>query len=189
MKNNKLKEILFNPGKFFSNVKKEKGVKDALKFFAFYFLVFWLLSIVTFFIGWGGIFLLDTLPIEIPTTVLILIIVGVYAFALLFSFVSAFLLQVWVKLFKGKSKFQDAYKLKIYSNAPYYILGWIPFIWWLSGIYSLVLLIIGTREIYKFSTLKATLIYVIPMAIMFVLLVILFVLLLLYFISFASLEF
>ncbi len=171
----KLKDILFSPRKFFKNVIKEKGIKEAFKFLAIYFMFFIIVNAIIFFIiGKRSSYnALVSLP-EITNGLWILMFIFIYLIVLLSSFVSAFLLMMWIRIFGGKWKYENAYKLKVYSNAPYYVFGWIPFIGGLFLIYSLILLIIGTKQIFKFSTLKATLIYVIPLIIIFLLFVILF---------------
>ena len=171
---NKIKNILFSPSKFFADVKKEKGVKKAFNFLVIYYLIFIFLSSIVFFVsGNKGYYAL--LGLNLSSREWILVFIGTYFFGLLLSFASAFLLKAWIKLFDGKGKYEDAYKLKIYSNLPSYIFGWIPIINWFSWIYSIILLIIGTKTIYKFSTIKATLIYIIPLAILFFILLIFFI--------------
>ena len=179
---NKLKKILFSPGKFFSEIKKEKGVRKAFNFLAGYYLFFMILSGIVFFVT-GEKNNYSGLGINISNKEWIIVLIGTYIFGLLFSFVSALFLKLWIRIFGGKGKYEDAYKLNIYSNAPYYLIGWMPLINMIIWVYGLGLLIIGTKKIYKFSTTKAILIYVVPLAILFLLFL---VILMIYFSSIAG---
>src|SRR3989344_1387762 len=160
----KIKELFFSPKEFFLHINKERGIRSAFIFFAscyFIFLVFSGLILYLFYSDSIKTILYD-LPFSFTSFYFFLYLFLVYGFGLLSSFVSGFFLKMWLHLFKGKRSFDDAYKLSVYSYAPYYLLGWIPIINIFTIIYSLILLIIGTKVMYKFSTLKATLIYVIP---------------------------
>src|SRR3989344_2579126 len=46
---------------------------------------------------------------------------------------------------------------------------WIPFLGFVGQIWSLILLIIGTQEVHGISRTKAILMYVLPLAVLFVL--------------------
>lgn len=171
----KIKQILFSPTEFFKKVSNEKGLVNPFKFIAvvsaFYF---FLMFTVSYLIGTTQFDeFIKSMPLDLPIWATVLLIIFlIYILSLGLSFVSSFLLFVWLRIFKGKRPYQDAYRLNAYSNAGVYVFGWIPFIGGFAFIYSLVLLIIGTKSMYKFSTLKSTLIYVIPIIV--ILLIIIF---------------
>ena len=172
------KKILSSPKQFFKTIEKEKGIKKAFKFLAFFLAIFLVLNAtVSIILGNNG-----NLPSQltfIPFWQLVILVSAlIYVASLLYSFLGAGIIYVWLKIFKGKRSYNDAYKLNTYSKLPIYLFGWIPFVGWLAWIYAFVLLVIGTKEFYKFSTTKAVLIYLIPMLIIMLILVLLIVLLL-----------
>ena len=92
-----------------------------------------------------------------------------YAFGLGLSFLWAGLLHVWILLFGGKRSYAKTYELGAYAGTPALLLGWIPFLGFVGQIWSLILLIIGTQEVHGISRTKAILMYVLPLAVLFVL--------------------
>jgi len=181
----KIKQILFSPNAFFQNLK-EKGIKEPFTF---------LLTIAIISSVVGSIInvtlyknqtlqMLQSFQISLSLySVFLILAIGSYILIIIMDFINAFFLRIYLRLFKGKKPYSDAYRLLVYSFTPTYLFGWIPFVSILALIYSFILLIIGTHKMYKFSPLKATLIYVIPLIIMLFLaliLGILFFLVLLY---------
>ena len=182
----RVKQILFSPASFFSSIEKEKGIKNTFIYLSIILIIPTLLSPLKLLYVQKETFDLLAQNIQLSTTqAVILFMVAGYVISLFFSFVTAFILFVWLKMFKGKHPFDQAYKLIVYSNTPSYLTSWIPFIGGFSFIYSFILLIIGTKQIYKFSSLKATLLYLIPTIIILVLLLIL---VLVAYLSLASLQ-
>ncbi len=91
-----------------------------------------------------------------------------YVFRLGAIFITIAILYAWIYIFGGRASYTRTFQLGVYSNTPSYLLGWIPFVGWIGGIWSLVLLIIGTQEVHKLSRLKSILMYVIPVAILLI---------------------
>ena len=179
------KQVLFSPTSFFSSIEKEKGVKKPFLYLAVILIIPALLYPVKLYYEKDVLNLVaQSLQLNIIVTAIMFMILG-YAIPLLVSFVTAFVLNIWLKAFKGKQSFYQAYKLSVYSNTPSYLTSWIPFIGGLFIIYSLILLIIGTKQLYKFSSLKAALIYLIPTIII---LVFLLILVFIAYLSLASLQ-
>ena len=183
---NKIKAILFNPEKFFLGLNKEKSLQDALLFYiillAFSSIMSYLVTLI-FGTSYIGVFYkLFNLNLPIPKfNALFLfgqIIVG-YVLSVLLSFVVVAILYVWLLIFSGNKGYSKAYQLYIYSQTPSLLIKWIPVLGLFAWIYSLVLLIIGTKKIYNFSTTKSVLIYVIPLLIILIFALIFFALFLL----------
>ena len=167
----KAKSILKSPKKFFKDIEKEKGIKKAFQFLALFLAVFLIFNgIVTIITGNG-----EELPSQLASIpfwqLVVLFSLLIYVVSLLYSFLGAGIIYVWLRIFKGKRSYDDAYKLNTYSKLPIYLFGWIPFIGLLAWIYSFILLVIGTKEFYKFSTTKAVLIYLIPMVVIILILI------------------
>lgn len=188
----KIKFIMLEPAQFFSQLKKETGVKSA-------FLYFLVVSLCSAVLGLAVTLLFKNysynlmynlvskitgsaipLPQQTTNELLVWSIVG-YGLGLGLSFIFAGMLHGWILLFGGKEKYAKTYQLSIYSSTPALVLGWIPFIGFFTWIYDLVLLIIGTQKVHKISALKSILMYVIP--IIFFIIVIVGILFLLFFIA------
>ena len=178
---NKIKLILFNPDKFFSSLK-EKTIQDSLLYYiillAFNVIMGYLILLI-----FGDVFIrylynLFNLNLALPTLNAInlfgQVILG-YIFAIAFSFLMVGILYVWLLIFGGSKGYAKTYQLYAYSLTPSLLLKWIPFLSFFIWIYDLVLLVIGTKKIYNFSTTKAVLIYIIPVIIIFILVLFLFI--------------
>jgi hypothetical protein len=85
-----------------------------------------------------------------------------YVFGLAFVFVIMAVLFVWIYIFGGRAGYEKTFQLGVYAYTPSFLLGWIPFVGFLGGIWSLILLIIGTQEVHDLSRVKSILMYVIP---------------------------
>jgi len=177
----KIKEVLVKPSRFFSEMEKEKTIKPSIIYISILTVFYSVMSIILLLLFKDTLtsFFLNmfNLPVEQPFSLskqLIFIIIGIPA-SILFSFVIAAGLYVWLMIFGSDKDYKTAYKLLVYSETPSLLFGWIPIVNWFSWIYSLILLITGTHKIYKFSKLKSSLIYIIPLGILLILLLILFV--------------
>jgi hypothetical protein len=171
---NKIKLILLKPDKFFSGLK-EKTVQDALLYYIILLAFNTIMSYLMFLIFGDAItktimniFGLNSLAQQLNSVKLFGTMVLGFIFGVLFTFVMAGILYVWLLIFKGDKGYNKAYQLYIYSETPSLTLKWIPFLGFFTWIYDLILLIIGTKKIYNFSTTKSVLIYIIPLALIFI---------------------
>ena len=166
---NKIKQVLTDPINFFESLRKETGIKSA-------FVYLLILSLFSTFLGFivGQLFqnnyydlLSKMFGFEFPKPqfaagMLILFTAMGYCIGLIYSFIMAGILHVWILIFGGKENYSKTYQLYVYSRTPQFIIGWIPFIGYLTWIYDLVLLIIGTQKVHNISKVKAVLMYAIP---------------------------
>lgn len=164
---------MLEPARFFDTLKKETGVKTAF----LYLLILGLWSAVLgllvnllfkdYSYNLMSKFLskiaISAVPLVQQTTGQTIFwgVLG-YGLILVLGFIFAGILHGWILLFGGKEKYAKTYQLYIYSATPGLVLGWIPFIGFLTWIYDLVLLIIGTQKVHKISPMKSILMYVIP---------------------------
>jgi hypothetical protein len=103
----------------------------------------------------------DTLPMfagmswgnVLPVMIFIMVLVGGFAVTLIF----AAWLHLWVYLFGGRKGIMQTMKAVMYGSIPRLLLGWIPFIGFIFALWSLVLGILGVRELQEMSTTKAIL--------------------------------
>lgn len=182
----KIKSVLFEPTKFFTNLKKEKGFKDAFTYFLVLSFVSTVLGIITqiafqkYYIGFVKSMYSWAYPIPQQTTASIVLSMSIwFIFGLFLSFIIAGILHVWILIFGGKEDYSKTYQLSVYSRTPSLVFAWIPFIAILAWIYNLFLLILGTQKVHGISRNRAILMYVIPL-ILFAILMIIFMAVVLY---------
>jgi len=159
-----IKEVLTNPSGFF---KKDTGIKSAFKFHL-------ILSLISTILVSLGMIVIRTIrwdpSVVVLGTVLLFAPILMYLTWAVSTFVIAALFHLWLMLFGAKS-YSKTYQILIYSTTPTYLLGWIPMISFFAAIYSMVLAIIGIKEMHNFSTGKAVLAYFLPVALLVVLMV------------------
>lgn len=95
-----------------------------------------------------------------------------FVWALVFAFIwGLFTLVVWAvalqigaKALGGRGEFADAFKIAVYAQTPYLLLGWIPVIGWIvTQLWALWLTIVGVRELYGLETGKAAAVAVVAL--------------------------
>ncbi|PKL57598.1 MAG: hypothetical protein CVV34_06680, partial [Methanomicrobiales archaeon HGW-Methanomicrobiales-5] len=96
-----------------------------------------------------------------PVIVFFMALIGGFIFTLIF----AAWLHLWVYILGGRKGIMQTLKAIIYGNTPRLLLGWIPVIGFVFAIWSLVLGILGIRELQEMSTGKAILAVVIAVII------------------------
>ena len=175
----KAKLVLREPTVFFSHLRtKEKGVRDAFKFYAIFSLVGIILTILVHPLNtaiWKGIFfpmaeaLSSTSTGQMAVTQIINYVLG-----LPFSFVMAGILHVWILIWSGREPYSKTYQLSVYSATPYFLFGWIPILGSLVFIYWLVLIIIGTQHVQRIPKTKSMLMYILPIALLILFLIAVF---------------
>lgn len=170
---NKFKGILSNPTKFFSNLKKEQGVKSAFGYFTLLSFISGVLALILMVLLEGKYYELlsrfmgFTIPVpnySLVSTVF-LFLFG-YIVSLGISFFWAAILHIWVLIFGGSGSFSKSYQLYVYSSTPNLLFSWIPGAGLITWIYCVFLVIIGTQKVHGISKKKAILMYVIPSILM-----------------------
>jgi len=101
-----------------------------------------------------------------------LFVVYLVFLALLFGvfFVGLFL-HVFVVLMDGKKSVKETLKTTMFAATPVLLLGWIPFIGILGGIWSFVLLILGFRDNNGLSLEKSVIAAILPVVLWWILLI------------------
>ena len=128
--------VISNPHKFFDKVKKEKDMKNV---FEFYF-IFVFLSVVI-----NTLFLLpdimkNNVGVSITKYFLFLAVLVVFILAITlitagFSFVLYWFYHIVIKIFKGKAKYPDTYKL-LYGATPLLLVLLIP----IYGLFKIIII-------------------------------------------------
>ncbi|MCK4714549.1 MAG: YIP1 family protein [Candidatus Aenigmarchaeota archaeon] len=119
----KFKTVLFHPREFFEAVKSEQGYETPVRFYLFLALIqMVMLNLVVLAavsidpsamdpgLGFGTV-LAMVFSNLIFTNIFVLVAVAI-------TFVSAGYLHVFVRLFGGRGRYQNTYKLTVYSAAP-----------------------------------------------------------------------
>ena len=89
-------------------------------------------------------------------------VIGIALMMIIVQFVLVFIgaawLHVFVWLLGGRRGYLQTLKAIIFGSTPTMLFGWIPFIGFLAGLWSLVLGIFGLQELQNMTTLKAVLV-------------------------------
>ncbi len=83
-------------------------------------------------------------------------------------FILGFILHVFVYLMGGRKGSKQTIKAVMYASTPVLLFGWIPSIYYIAALWSLVLFILGIRKLQEITTARAILTLVIPIIILFV---------------------
>jgi len=112
-------------------------------------------ALVAFAAGFGSTRDLAGMPggISAPVGVFFLVLVGGFILTL----TGAAWIHLWTYLLGGRKGIMQTLIAFIYAGTPGQILGWIPLIGFIATLWSLVLIVIGIRELQELSTGKAIL--------------------------------
>ncbi len=174
----KTKKVILSPRVFYHEIEKEQGWKDALSYaiaIAVISSIFGILELTVLSPVFKNFIpsylqpentpqILDILPAFFMSTVMVVLL----------GFVWAGALHLWFKVVRLKGTYWGIYKTYIYSRAPLSILGWIPFVGGLFGLYSLYVLAVGMSVHYKITVKKALLLLVVPLIVLFIVQALLF---------------
>jgi hypothetical protein len=153
-----IKNIVLNPIEFFN--QDISNIKESFTYYAILSAFFVVLSsIVAFLISTSSFKLTSILLTYLAT------IAGI--------FISTLILLIWLIIWRAKINYNTAFGLEVYAATPNLLLGWIPIVGSLAQLYSFVLLIVGTKEITKFSYTKTVLIYLIHLILIIIILLVL----------------
>ncbi|NQE06639.1 hypothetical protein C5S32_12285 [ANME-1 cluster archaeon GoMg1] len=165
----RIKGFLFSPSKTFDN-SKEDTLGDAFKYFvvllAIYAVLFSIMVLVAFsamawIVGpWAAMLGLTAGPLLAVSMLVLSLIAGIIA-----VFIMGLWMHIWVYVVGGRKGVTQTIKALMYGATPSYLLGWIPFIGIIAGIWALVVEIIGIRQLHELSTGKAVLAFILAIII------------------------
>ena len=170
----KAKGFLMDPAETFRNAQSD-DLGEAFKYFAIILAINSVLSGLLVMAGVG-------VATEIPGMALgiagsfasgIAAIVGTFIGGIIGLFIGGIIVHIFVALIIGGNGIEQTIKALIYGATPGMLLGWIPFIGIIGGLWSLVLYIIGIRELHDTTTGKAAVAVLLPVIILVALLVML----------------
>ena len=169
---NTWKKVMFDPMNFFEKLPDKIKLKEP-SFFYIKINAIMLLGLALLILFFGTFFLAMLSASEPLAGIFggigfsIIIVIGLILFPvmLLFSwgmlFVGAGITHLLVLLFGGTKGFHETYKTLAYASAPN-ILGFIPYLNWITGIYILVLQVIGIHKRQDLSIGKSIAVVLIP---------------------------
>jgi hypothetical protein len=156
---NKTRIFLTRPLEGFRKVRKEL-LGDTLRFAAIWLVILGLLIGTIFAVAWkivAGMFeemvpsWLENLGyLSIPAFPVMALIIG-----LIVIIIGAAWLHLWVLLVSRGKGYAQTVKALVYGSVPSYVLGWIPFVNVIAAVWSIILGILGLRELHEISTGKA----------------------------------
>ncbi len=153
-----IKGFFLSPVETFRKVK-DTDYGDTLVYFLVLAIVYAILSVPV---------MLGTLPLTWFTGIyglpgtgmlsgfrIVLIVVMMIIAGLVFLFIGAAWLHLWVYLFGGRNGYRETLKALAFGGTPALLLGWIPLVGMLAVIWSLVLTFLGVRELQGISSARA----------------------------------
>ena len=177
-----IKGFFLSPVETFRKVK-DTDYRDTLVYFLVLVLICTVLSILVMLASpppaWftGMYTLLGIGALSGSGTVIIAVMMIIAALVLLF--IGAAWLHLWVYLFGGRKGFRETLKALAFGETPALLLGWIPVVGILGGIWALILSVLGIRELHGISTTRAIgaviVAVIIPLLILVLLAVFLFI--------------
>jgi hypothetical protein len=164
----KMKGFLLNPVETFQQSKTD----EPNVVFTYFGVLLLFNAIITAVIAAVGIetmkqFAGMSYGVALPIMVFVMMLVGGFICTLIF----AAWLHLWVCIFGGKNGIMQTVNAVIYGSTPILLLSWIPFIGIIFTLWSLVLNVLGIRELQELSTGKAILVVAIAVIIPLIILI------------------
>jgi hypothetical protein len=158
-----VKGFLLSPVETFQKVRKA-DLGDALKYYMILVVIHAVLNVIISLVALSAIWaafssIFESLGIAVPAMVgfgiIIAAILMIFVY-LLVLFIGAAWLHLWVYLLGGRKGYIETLKAIGYGNTPFMLLGWIPLIGFVIGMFwSFILAILGVRELQTMSTGRA----------------------------------
>lgn len=151
----KAKGFLLNPSETFRQTRDDEPYVLLTYFCALLLLNVILSALIEIIFGIGNMHLRTGLSSGAAVPVMIIPMVMVCSFFL--TLFLAIWIHLWVYIFGGRKGIMQTFKAILYGDTPFLLLGWIPLIGYLFALWSLVLGILGIRELQELSIGKAIL--------------------------------
>jgi hypothetical protein len=164
----KIKGFLLTPVESFRNARAD-GTDTAAPYLIALLFIHAVLAAVISFIGINtmGMFGQMKLGLALP----VIVFFGVLVCGAVVTIVFSLWLHLWVYLLGGRKGLLQTVKAVIYGMTPTMLLGWIPFLGFLFFLWSIVLQIIGVRELQEINSGKALVAMIIAVMVPLILLV------------------
>ncbi len=161
----KVKGILTEPSKMFDALKEET-ISEAIKYYAIIAAMYAVMTALLFSMAFGSMFGRFGMMMGAGATGGIVMFMILFIFGIIGIFVSGAIFHIFVYLVGGRKGLSQTIKAVMYGSTPALLFGWIPIIGMIAGIWSLVLEVIGIRQLHEITTGKAILAVVIMLVIL-----------------------
>jgi len=143
---------------------REDGLGSALYYYVVLLIIFAVLNAVVLFalMHLAGRQTISGLVPVVPGAALVWLVGGAILLGTVGAIIAGAVLHIFVYIVGGRKGIGQTVKALLYSATPALVLGWIPLINFITGIWGIILLIVGLRELHQFSTTRAVLSLVIP---------------------------
>jgi hypothetical protein len=182
----KVKGLLLEPSKTFDSLKDET-LGEAIKYYAIIAAVYSALFALVFafagslfgsMMGYRNLGTMMGAGVGIGAAVFFFVMFMILAIA--GAFIGGAILHIFVYIVGGRKGIVQTIKAGMYGSTPSLLLGWIPFVSIIVAIWSLIVEIIGVRQLHELTTGRAILAVLIPIILVIILVVILAALLVAY---------
>jgi hypothetical protein len=174
-----IKGFLLSPVETFRNVR-DTGPEDSLMYYLVLLVINAVLTAIVMLamvntirmavsglLGQAGLPLPAITGAGVAFVALVLIIVQ---FVLVF--IGAAWLHLYVYLLGGRKGYVQTLKAVTFGSTPSLLFGWIPFIGLLAGIWTIVLEILGVRELQEMTTAQAALAVILAILVILLILIV-----------------
>ncbi len=165
----KVKGILTEPSKTFDELKGET-LGESIKYYAVIAAISAALNALFFALAFGTMFgqLRTMIGASAGVAGAIVFFVILFIFQIIGVFISGAIFHIFVYLVGGRKGLTQTIKAVIYGSTPGLLIGWIPFIGMIGGLWSLVLEVLGIRQLHEMTTGRAVLAVVIMLVVLVV---------------------
>jgi hypothetical protein len=151
----RLKGFLLDPVETFRQGRDDDPRVLFIYFGALFLLNTILSALIELFFGTGNMWFPQGLFLGVAPRFMGFFIVMIYSVIFIILFTAW--IHLWVYLLGGRKGIMQTFKAILYGDTPNLLLGWIPLIGIIFTLWSLVLGILGIREIQEISTRNAVL--------------------------------
>ncbi|MEN6341139.1 MAG: YIP1 family protein [Methanospirillum sp.] len=169
----KIQGFILRPVETYRAVRDET-FGDAITYFVVLLIINAILSAIVGFLGFSAIGMPGgAIAGAGGVGAMIAALIGAVIFGIIGLIVGTILLHIGVVIMGGHGGIMQTFKAVVYGLTPYYLLGWIPIIGALAGIWGLIIEILGIRELHDMTTGRAVIAWVISLVIVIIIVVIL----------------
>ncbi|WP_460006513.1 YIP1 family protein [Methanogenium cariaci] len=148
--------VLFHPTETFADTIRSDTLKDTLIYLLILVVIFTVFSAALLLVGVSVYAGLAT-GIAAGGLSVIALIPMLFFGGLVGAIIFAAYMHIWVYIAGGREGITETWKAVIYASTPSLLLGWIPVVGFVMWAWSLVLIIIGIRELQEMTTTRAVL--------------------------------
>ncbi len=148
----KIKEVLFHPVKFLA--KNTDGYREIFQYLLLIALVPAIISAAIYYVSPDAdvAFYYSQMGITIDPVLLFFL---VYIDAILTFLTASVVMHLFVYIWGGRYGLRSTARAVAFSYTPYLLFGWIPFVYYVSLVWALVLLVLGLKEQHKIPAAHA----------------------------------